>query len=390
MRRSTERILVSHAGTVPRPAALQEMYAAGESRRAEFAAMLPGAVREVVLQQARVGIDIANDGELSKRNFSHYARERLAGIAQPEQTPTQVGNRNIVARDAHDFPQFHARGGGRLVRADTPPPTSTGNVNPTILCTGPLTYIGREATELDIANLRAALDGLDVEGFLPAVAPGTIEHWLFNQYYQTDEDLLFAIADAMHHEYKLITDAGLNIQIDDPDLPDGWQMFPDMTIDEYRAYASVRIEALNHALRDIPEEQIRLHVCWGSGHGPHKNDIPLEHIVDLILDVTAQVYSVEAANPRHDHEWRVWQTTRLPEGKSLMPGVVGHATDIIEHPRLVADRLVRYAGIVGKQNLIAGTDCGVGSRVFNAEIAWAKFEALAEGARLASRELWSD
>jgi 5-methyltetrahydropteroyltriglutamate--homocysteine methyltransferase len=389
MRRSTKRILVSHAGTVPRPAALQEVYAGGESRRAEFAALLPEAVREVVRQQARVGIDIVNDGELSKRNFSHYAQERLAGIEQPERAPTQIGSRNIVARDAQDFPEFHARGGGRLSRADTPRPSGTGNVNPTLLCTGPLTYVGRQATQLDIANLQAALDGLDVEAFLPAVAPGTIEHWLFNQYYKTDEELLFAVADAMHHEYKLITDAGLNIQIDDPDLPDGWQMFPDVSIDEYRAYARVRVEALNHALRGIPEEQIRLHVCWGSGHGPHKNDIPLEHIVDLIVAVKAQVYSVEAANPRHDHEWRVWQSVRLPEGKSLMPGVVGHATDIIEHPRLVADRLVRYAGIVGQENIIAGTDCGVGSRVFNAESAWAKFEALAEGARLASGELWA-
>jgi 5-methyltetrahydropteroyltriglutamate--homocysteine methyltransferase len=389
MRRSTDRILVSHAGTVPRPEGLQALYAAGESRRAEFLQQLPNAVREVVDHQARVGIDVVNDGELSKRNFSHYARERLGGIEQPQATPSDVRPRNIVARDARDFPQFHARGGGRLSRADTPPPTTTGNVNPTILCTAPLTYVGRQGTEMDIANLKAALDGLQVEGFLPAVAPGTIEHWLYNEYYKTDEELLFAVADAMHEEYRLITDSGLNLQIDDPDLPDGWQMFPEMTVPEYRAYAEVRVEALNHALRDIPEERVRLHVCWGSGHGPHKNDIPLEDIVDIILKVKAQVYSVEAANPRHDHEWRVWQSVRLPEGKSLMPGVVGHATDIIEHPRLVADRLVRYAGLVGKENVIAGTDCGVGSRVFNAEIAWAKFEALAEGARIASQELRS-
>jgi 5-methyltetrahydropteroyltriglutamate--homocysteine methyltransferase len=389
MRRSTDRILVSHAGTLPRPASLQALYAAGESGRAEFLDQLPAAVRDVVHHQARIGIDVVNDGELSKRNFSHYARERLGGLAQPSATSPPGANRNIVARDARAFPDFHARGGGRLIRADTPPPTRTGNVNPAVICTGPLTYIGRAATELDIACLKAAVDGQDVEAFLPAIAPGTIEHWLFNQHYATDEELLFAVADAMHDEYKLITDAGLNLQIDDPDLPDGWQMFPEMSVSEYRAYAEVRVEALNHALRDIPEEQIRLHVCWGSGHGPHQSDIPLEDIVDLILKVKAQVYSVEAANPRHSHEWRVWQSARLPEGKSLMPGVIGHATDIIEHPRLVADRLVRYAGIVGKDNVIAGTDCGVGSRVFNAEIAWAKFEAMVEGARIASRELWS-
>jgi 5-methyltetrahydropteroyltriglutamate--homocysteine methyltransferase len=374
MRRSTDRILVSHAGTVPRPSGSGDLSAA---------------VREVVQHQARVGIDIVNDGELSKNNFSHYARTRLGGIEQPAEPPADLRDRNIVGRDAREFPEFHARGGGRLSRADVPAPTRTGNVNPVILCTGPLTYIGGQAAESDIANLKAAIDGLDVEGFLPAVAPGTIEHWLYNQYYATDEELLFAVADAMHSEYKLITDAGLNLQIDDPDLPDGWQMFPAMSVDDYRKYAEVRVEALNHALRDIPEEQIRLHVCWGSGHGPHKNDIPLEDIVDVVLQVKAQVYSIEAANPRHDHEWRVWKSVRLPEGKSLMPGVVGHATDIIEHPRLVADRLVRYAGLVGKENLMAGTDCGVGSRVFNAEIAWAKFEALAEGARIASRELWA-
>src|SRR5919206_360991 len=279
MRRSTNRILVSHAGTAPRPEGLE----------------LPEAVKAVVQKQVEVGIDIVNDGELSKSNFTSYVRDRLGGI-QPA----------------------------------------------------------------DSAHFKAALASVsgEVEGFLPAVAPGTVEHWLYNQHYQTDEEFLFALADALHDEYKAITDAGLNLQIDDPDLPDGWQMFPQMTVSDYRRYAAPRVEALNHALRDIPREQIRLHVCWGSGHGPHQNDIPLEHIVDLILRVKAQVYSVEAANPRHDHEWRVWQNVRLPEGKSLMPGVVGHAADIIEHPRLVAERLMRYANIVGKQNVVAGTDCG--------------------------------
>ncbi len=387
MRRSTDRILVSHAGTLPRPADLAERFEAGPAHRADFAARLPSAVLEVVRHQADIGIDVVNDGELSKLNFSHYARERLGGLEQPATTSGQGSARNIVARDARDYPDFHARGGGRRYR-----PGSTvfqgSNVNPTVVCTAPLTYVGAATTALDVANLKAALQGLDVEGFLPAIAPGTIEHWLFNAYYSTDEDFLFAIADAMHEEYRAITDAGLNLQIDDPDLPDGWQMFPEMSVDDYRRYAALRVEALNHALRDIPEEQIRLHVCWGSGHGPHQNDIPLQDIVDIILAVKAQVYSVEAANPRHDHEWRVWREVSLPEGKSLMPGVVGHATDIIEHPRLVADRLVRYAEIVGKDNLIAGTDCGVGSRVFNAEIAWGKFAAMVEGARIASHELW--
>jgi 5-methyltetrahydropteroyltriglutamate--homocysteine methyltransferase len=389
MRRSTDRILVSHAGTVPRPTDLQALFEAGESRRGEFFERLPEAVREVVRQQAEVGIDVVNDGELSKLNFSHYARERLSGIEEPAGGAAQGSSRNIVARDARDYPEFHALGGGRLRRVPVPV-MRAGNVNPTVICTAPIQYVGHQPAARDIANFQSALEGLDVEGFLPAIAPGTIEHWLFNQYYDSDEAFLFAIADAMREEYRAITDAGLNLQIDDPDLPDGWQMFPDMTVDEYRRYAALRVEALNYALRDIPREQVRLHVCWGSGHGPHQNDIPLEHIVDLILQVKAQVYSIEAANPRHEHEWRVWRDARLPEGTALMPGVVGHATDIIEHPRLVADRLIRYAELVGKENVLAGTDCGIGSRVFNAEIAWGKFAALVAGAQLASRELWGD
>jgi 5-methyltetrahydropteroyltriglutamate--homocysteine methyltransferase len=378
---------VSHAGTVPRPASLQALFEAGPDKRQEFLRELPQAVAEVVRQQVEVGIDIVNDGELSKLNFSHYARERLGGLTIPD-GDFKPSPRSIVARDAQEFPDFHTTGGGRSRRALALVRPVGGNANPTILCTDKLTYIGRDATELDIKNLKQAIEGLDIEAFLPAIAPGTIEHWLFNQYYKTDEELLFAIADAMHEEYKLITDSGLNIQIDDPDLPDGWQMFPDMSVDDYRRYAEVRVEALNHALRDIPEEQVRLHICWGSGHGPHKNDIPLEHIVDLVLKVKAEVYSIEAANPRHAHEWRVWQHLSLPEGKSLMPGVIGHATDIVEHPRHVADRLLRYADLVGKENVIAGTDCGVGTRVWNHEIAWAKFAAMSEGARIASHELW--
>jgi 5-methyltetrahydropteroyltriglutamate--homocysteine methyltransferase len=333
MRRSTNRILVSHAGTLPRPANLP----------------LPAGVKEVVSKQVAVGIDIVNDGELSKSNFTNYVRERLGGIAPIAGFPAPM------------------------------------------IVSGPITYAGEATVRADIANIKAAMDALgssEVEAFLPAVAPGTVEHWLYNQHYQTDEEFLFALADALHHEYKAITDAGLNLQIDDPDLPDGWQMFPEMSVADYRKYAALRVEAINHALRDVPPEQVRLHVCWGSGLGPHKNDIDLGDIIDIILRVNAQVYSIEAANPRHQHEWRVWQEVKLPEGKSFMPGVISHATDIVEHPRLVADRLIQYANLVGKENVIAGTDCGVGSRVWNGEIAWAKFAAMAEGARIASRELW--
>jgi 5-methyltetrahydropteroyltriglutamate--homocysteine methyltransferase len=372
MRRSTDRILVSHAGTTPRP---------------KDAADLASAVKTVVKHQADVGIDIVNDGELSKSNFTNYVRDRLAGIA-PASNDASLPARNINARDLREFPDFFATGGGGFGRNRPGSPGLPVAFFQRMLVTGPITYVGQATVNSDVLNMRAAIEGLDVEGFLPAVAPGTVEHWLYNQHYASDEEFLFALADALHHEYKAITDAGLNLQIDDPDLPDGWQMFPEMSVADYQAYATVRVDALNHALRDIPEEQIRLHVCWGSGLGPHKNDIDLRDIIDVILRVKASVYSIEAANPRHQHEWRVFQEVKLPEGKSLMPGVIGHATDIVEHPRMVADRLIQYAELVGKENVIAGTDCGVGSRVWNGEIAWAKFAAMAEGARLASRELW--
>jgi 5-methyltetrahydropteroyltriglutamate--homocysteine methyltransferase len=372
MRRSTDRILVSHAGTAPRPADASD---------------LASAVKAVVRKQAEVGIDIVNDGELSKSNFTNYVRDRLGGI-EPAAADAQLPPRNINARDLREFPQFFATGGGGFGRnrpgTSRPPATFLQRM----VVSGPITYVGQQTAASDVANMKAALDGLDVEPFLPAVAPGTVEHWLYNQHYSSDEEFLYALADALHYEYKAITDAGLNLQIDDPDLPDGWQMFPEMSVAEYQAYANVRVDALNHALRDIPEEQIRLHVCWGSGLGPHQNDIDLRDIIDVILRVKANVYSIEAANPRHQHEWRVWEDVKLPEGKSFMPGVISHATDIVEHPRLIADRLVQYAGLVGKENVIAGTDCGVGSRVWNEEIAWAKFAAMAEGARIATAELW--
>jgi 5-methyltetrahydropteroyltriglutamate--homocysteine methyltransferase len=373
MRRSTDRILVSHAGTTPRP---------------KDTADLASAVKAVVRRQADVGIDIVNDGELSKSNFTNYVRDRLSGIA-PASNDASLPPRNINARDLREFPDFFATGGGGFGRNRPGTPGIPVAFGQRMVVSGPITYVGGDTVATDVANIKAALVGLDVEPFLPAVAPGTVEHWLYNQHYASNEAFLFALADALHLEYKAITDAGLNLQIDDPDLPDGWQMFPEMSVADYQAYASLRVDALNHALRDIPEEQIRLHVCWGSGLGPHKNDIDLRDIIAVILRVKASVYSIEAANPRHQHEWRVFQEVTLPEGKSLMPGVIGHATDIVEHPRMVADRLIQYAELVGKENVIAGTDCGVGSRVWNGEIAWAKFAAMAEGARLASRELWS-
>jgi len=374
-------------GTLPRPDALEEICTRYERPRddASFGTLVPRMIAKVVQEQAALGIAIVNDGEYGKRGgFSYYAQTRVSGIESRE-SRGPLPSRNITGRDAIDFPGYYATRPQATVtrRADAARP-----LNQPMFCTGPLKYIGRADAQFDIDNVLRAAEGLDVQPFLSAVAPGTIEHWLWNEYYKTDDDLLFAIADAMREEYTMITRAGILLQIDDPDLPDGWQMYPEMTVDRYRAYADRRVEALNHALRGIPPEMVRLHVCWGSGHGPHKNDIPLRDIVDLVLKVRAGCYSVEAANARHEHEWEVWQNVSLPDGKTLMPGVVGHASDVVEHPELVAQRIVRFANLVGRENVIAGTDCGLGSRVSHPEIAWAKLQALVEGAARATTILW--
>ncbi len=211
---------------------------------------------------------------------------------------------------------------------------------------------------------------------------------MWNEHYRTQEEFVYAIADVMHEEYQAIADSGLLLQIDDPDMFDSWQLYPDQTVAEYRKYAEMRVEALNHALRGIPKDRVRLHVCWGSYHGPHKFDIPLTEVVDLFLSVNAGAFSIEASNPAHDHEWAVWKDVKLPDDAILIPGVVGHASDFIEHPQLVAQRLIRYAEIVGRENLMAGTDCGIGPRVGHESIAWGKFQALTQGARIASEHLW--
>lgn len=379
MKRSTNRILVSHAGSLPRPEDLREMLAAKHGGRSYDPQALQQKVRslvgEVVRKQAAAGIDVVNDGELSKVNFTSYARERLSGLAERQGDPGKPAFK-IWGRDETEFPEYFAKTNFGIGGA---------------VCSGPLKYIGHDAVAADIENFKAALKGVSVEeAFLPAVAPGTIEHWLGNDYYPSDETYLSAIADAMHEEYMAITQAGLILQIDDPDLADAWQLHPDMDVRAYRKFAALRIEALNHALRGIPAERVRFHMCWGSYHGPHKYDIALKDIVDLILRVNAECYSIEASNPCHEHEWRVWEEVKLPAGKSLMPGVVGHASDFIEHPQLVAERLLRYAPLVGRENLIAGTDCGLGPRVGHPKIAWAKFEAMVEGARLASAQLWKN
>jgi 5-methyltetrahydropteroyltriglutamate--homocysteine methyltransferase len=382
MKRSTERILVTHAGSLARPKDLMEMLLARNDGKPYDREALPqrlrSAVAEVAQKQIECGVDIVNDGELGKSNFSRYARERLSGFVErpagPDFKPT-----SIFGRDMIEFPDYFNRGGR----------TSIGHHSRVFYCAEPLKYVGHDEVKADIENLKAALHGKQFEeAFLPAIAPGTMEHWMKNEYYPTEEAYLFAIADAMHEEYKAIVDAGFILQIDDPDLADAWQMFPQMSVADYRKYQQMRIDALNHGLRGLPIDRVRFHMCWGSYHGPHKYDIPLKDIVDIILKVRAGAYSIEASNPCHEHEWRVWEDVKLPDGKILIPGVVGHYSDFIEHPQAIADRLVRYAKIMGRENVIAGTDCGIGSRVGHPQVGWAKFQAMAEGARLATKQLW--
>ena len=256
------------------------------------------------------------------------------------------------------------------------------------VCAAPIKYVGHAAIAADIANLKKAMAAAGAEeGFMCSIGPGSFARGE-DLYYKTEEEFVFAAADAMHEEYKAIVDAGIVLQIDDPSLPDNWDMInPEPPLGEFKKFERVRIDALNHALRGLPADRIRFHICWGSWHGPHTTDIPLHDIVDLVLRVNAAAYSVEAGNVRHEHEWRVWKDVKLPDGKLLIPGVVSHATNIVEHPQVVADRIVRYANIVGRENVIAGTDCGFGGRI-HPQIAWAKLEALAAGARLATKELW--
>ena len=378
---STESILSTHAGSLPRPADLRELVVQRTQGQpydaASLDARLRAAVGEVVKRQVDCGLDIVNDGELSKFNFTDYVRERIAGC---EDRPSSGRRRlSIIARDERKFEGYFAAN----PRARTMGPPTTP------ICVAPLRYAGQADLRRDLDNFAAALNGLRPAGaFLPANSPGTIEHWMTNEYYKSDEEFVFAIAEAMREEYRAIVDAGFLLQIDDPDLPDGWNCLPDIDLDDYRRYAAMRVDALNHALAGIPREKVRLHVCWGSFHGPHHDDIPLRHIIDLIFRVAAGSYSIEASNPCHEHEWRVFEEVTLPEGATLVPGVVGHCTDFIEHPDLVAERLVRYARLVGRENVLAGTDCGLGTRVGHASICWAKFEAMAEGARRASKILW--
>jgi 5-methyltetrahydropteroyltriglutamate--homocysteine methyltransferase len=391
MRQSTDRILTSHVGSLPRPDDLLEvnrtkLTGAGFDA-AVYAQRLKSAVSGICRRQSELGIDIVNDGEFGKASIGaidygpwfSYVWARLDGweFSEPGQLPLLTTRRDRIM-----FADFYREFDG------------TGFISSSSLAprppmfTGPITYKGHAAVRTDLENLKAGLGGLPVsEAFVTSIAPGSFARRQ-DRYYKTDEEFQFALADAMREEYKAIIDAGFVLQLDDPGLPSTWDATnPQPSLEDYKKTANVRLAALNHALRDLPEDRIRYHMCWGSWHGPHVTDLPLGDIVDVMLKVRAGAYSIEAANVRHEHEWKVWRDVKLPAGKILIPGVVSHATNVIEHPELVADRIMLFAKLVGRENVIAGTDCGLGGRIHQ-QLVWAKLDALAKGAALASRELW--
>ncbi len=394
MKRSDGRIVTTHVGSLPRPDDLLALYR-DSAAEMELMPRLRSAIADVVRRQAQSGIDIVNDGEFGKAmrratDFGawwSYVYDRLAGFeVRQEQAGKGRAAWTAGSKERKEFATFYAEDGG-MGTAGTAGSSSSRMFG--LTCTGPIKYTGHAIVARDAANLKSALGGaVATEAFITAVSPATMQI-LANEHYKSQEDYTWALAEAIHEEYKAIVDAGFILQIDDPALVDIWDWWFSLKGDlaGYRKWAEFQVEAVNYALRGIPEDRVRFHICWGSWHGPHSGDVPLKDVVDLMLKVKAQGYSVESANVRHEHEWKVWKDTKLPDGKLLMPGVVSHATNLIEHPEHVADRIIRFAQIVGRENVVAGTDCGLGGRV-HPQLAWAKLVALGEGARLATNELW--
>jgi 5-methyltetrahydropteroyltriglutamate--homocysteine methyltransferase len=397
MKSSKDRILTTHVGSLPRPDDLMALYAANAADD-KLQPRLRDATGEIVKQQAAAGIDVANDGEYGKAMRSSmdfgawwsYVYPRLQGFELREEHAKQGRAAwTFGSKERKDFAEFYAAEASAAASAARQSGSSSAQLYG-LTCTGPVTYVGHAAIKRDIENLAAAGRAAKIdEMFMTAVSPATLQI-LPNAFYKSAEDYTIALADAIHEEYKAIVDAGFILQIDDPalvDIYDWWYSMKD-DLAGYRKWAAFQVEAVNHALRGIPEDRVRFHICWGSWHGPHRGDVQLKDVVDLLLKVKAQGYSVESGNVRHEHEWKVWKETKLPDGKVLLPGVVSHATNVLEHPELVADRIVRFAEVVGRENVIASTDCGLGGRV-HPQIAWAKLAALSEGAKLASKLLWS-
>jgi 5-methyltetrahydropteroyltriglutamate--homocysteine methyltransferase len=402
-----DRILTTHTGSLARPPELLSFLAVRDSGgfldQDAYAARLRETVDDIVRRQVDTGIDIVDDGEMGKSSWITYLYERVSGL---EARPLVLDEGVTVmpaSRDRQAFPGAYAeidaleeqstRNSTLAAGGGAPEDQSPGGLSVSWMVTGPLRY-DRTAIDRDIANLKSALASHPgATGFLPVVAPAST-YWLFNEYYADDEEFMFALADVLHGEYQAIVDSGLMLQVDDAVLMHEADtiMSKGGSWDDYRRWAELRVQALNHALAGIPEDRVRYHVCWGSWHGPHAFDPPLADVVDLVLAVNAGAYAIEQANPRHEHEWRVWENVKLPDGKKLIPGVVTHHTNVVEHPELVAQRLTRLANVVGRENVIGGTDCGFAQGSFmrrvHPEVQWAKLASLVEGARIASKELW--
>jgi 5-methyltetrahydropteroyltriglutamate--homocysteine methyltransferase len=377
------RIVTTHVGSLPRPASLSAMLFARMTRQPYDTAAFPGELRTsvagIVARQSELGVDVVSDGEFSKISFQYYVTDRLGGI---EPITPRTGHK--ATRETQAFPTFYRDDG------------HSGTQPTRFACTGPLRYTGQVQLKADLDNLKAALGGKGrIDAFLPSVSPSSCAGLMENRYYKTDEEHVFAVADALREEYQAIIDAGFVLQIDDPRLAMHYMLTPDESVEQARAWAKRRVEALNHALRGLPPERVRHHTCYGINMGPRTSDFELKHLADLIVTINAGYYSFEMANPRHEHEWRVWESVKLPAGKVLMPGCITHASVIVEHPELVAERIVRLAKVVGRENVMASSDCGFASTLnpnerpeIEPEIVWAKFASLVEGARLAGKALW--
>jgi 5-methyltetrahydropteroyltriglutamate--homocysteine methyltransferase len=370
------RILTTHVGSLPRPDALSELMADGKTEGSHYADMVSEAVAAVVERQAACGIDIVDDGEQSKPGFISYIDERLGGMEVRTDNPPERDT-----RERRSFPEFYRHG-------------HSGTRPAPRLCTGPVRYTGQKQLQTDIANLKAALKNVDVtDVFMPAVSPGQIFRYHVNRHYRTDDEFLVAVGEAMREEYRAIIGAGFMLQIDDPHLAMHYMLEPDLSIENTRRWAEHYVEILNHTLRDLPVDRIRHHTCYGINMGPRMHDLEFKHLIDIVLKIRAGFYSFEAANPRHEHEWRLWEDVKLPAGKTVIPGMITHSSVLVEHPELVSERIQRFARIVGRENVIAGADCGFASTPravpeVHPTIVWAKFQSLSEGARLASRALW--
>jgi 5-methyltetrahydropteroyltriglutamate--homocysteine methyltransferase len=385
MRHGVDRIRVTHAGRLS--ASLREFepldlkVGRGEAHDpAAYAQLKQQAIDDVVRHQVALGIDVISDGELGRRRDFPYFSRRMSGLELHDLKPGQVGATVFRSRERERFPGYYAEADAARPQVARPK---------RIVCVGPLQSQSLVDLQQEIVAFKQALQGIDRETFFPVIAPGWLDHFIFNEYYKTDEEFVHALALVMRPEYQAVIDAGFILQIDDPGIADAWPTFiPQISLEEYRRYTRIRIDALNHALRGLPAERLRYHCCWGSWNGPHTEDIPLKDIVDLMLMLNIQAYSVEAGNVQHEHEWKVWRDVKLPEGKILIPGVVSHKTPVVEHPELVADRLINFANLVGRENVQAGTDCGMGLGRVHHEVGWAKLQAMVDGARLASKQLW--